>query len=65
MDDAAFQWDDAKASRNEALHGASFAMAREAFSDPFALDRRDERYAYGEDRYITIGIARGRLLYVA
>ncbi len=35
------------------------------FRDPFALDWLDESEEHGEDRYAIIGIAEGRLLYVA
>jgi uncharacterized DUF497 family protein len=65
MDDGRFQWDDAKAAENYANHGITFESARDVFSDPFALDWPDESEAYGEARYITIGMADGRLLFVA
>lgn len=65
MDDGAFQWDDAKAAANDACHGVTFESARRAFKDAFALDWRDERFSYGEERYITLGMVDGRLLYVA
>jgi uncharacterized DUF497 family protein len=65
MDDGSFQWDDDKAAQNYAAHGVTFEAAREAFGDPFALDWPDESEAYGEARYITIGMAEGRLLFVA
>ncbi|HLJ71701.1 MAG TPA: BrnT family toxin [Roseiarcus sp.] len=58
MEDGAFQWDDAKAAENYAKHGVTFETARAVFKDPFALDWRDERRAYGEDRYVAIGISR-------
>lgn len=65
MRDSRFQWDDAKAASNIADHGVSFEAACEAFVDPFALDWLDESEDYGEDRYAMIGMADGRLLYVA
>lgn len=65
MDDGAFQWDDGKAALNMARHGVTFAAARAVFTDAFALEWRDERVDYGEDRYIIIGLAAGRLLTVA
>ena len=65
MNDGAFEWDDAKAVENDADHGVSFETARDVFRDPFAVDWLDEREAYGELRYATIGMAEGRLLYVA
>jgi uncharacterized protein len=65
MNDGKFQWDDSKAAQNYANHGVMFEAAREVFNDPFALDWLDESEAYGEARHATIGVADGRLLYVA
>ena len=45
--------------------GVTFDMARAPFHDPFAIDLLDDRKAYGEARYSIIGMADGRLLYVA
>ena len=45
-------------------HGVTFESARDVFKDPFALDWLDESEDYGEDRYVRIGMAEGRLLYV-
>lgn len=60
-----FEWDDAKAARNEAIHGVSFDAATLVFTDPFALEWLDDREDLGEDRYVVLGMADGRLLYVA
>jgi uncharacterized protein len=65
MDDGSFQWDDAKAASNVARHAVTFEAAREAFADPLAVDWPDRRHAYGEERYIIIGMAESRLLCVA
>ena len=65
MNDGNFQWDDRKAAANIAAHGVTFESARDVFRDPFALDWLDESEDYGEDRYAIIGMAEGRLLYVA
>jgi uncharacterized protein len=65
MVDDEFEWDDAKAATNLARHRVAFALAREVFADPFALDWRDQRADYGEERFATIGIAQARVLYVA
>jgi uncharacterized DUF497 family protein len=65
MNDGKFQWDDTKAATNIADHGVTFDAARDVFRDPFALDWLDESEDYGEDRYVLIGMAEGRLLYVA
>lgn len=58
-------WDDAKAASNDVLHGVTFDIARAVFQDPFALDWLDDRRDYGEGRFATIGLAEGRLLFVA
>jgi uncharacterized protein len=65
MNDGEFQWDDQKAAENYAKHGVSFEMARDVFKDPFALEWPDDHMDYGEERYGLIGIADGRLLFVA
>jgi len=65
MQDDAFEWDEIKAAKNYAAHGVSFEAARGVFKDPFAIEWLDEREPYGEDRFVIIGMAEGRLLYVA
>jgi len=65
MDKLEFEWDAAKAERNQSDHGVTFEMARDAFKDPFAVEWLDDREAYGEDRYVIIGMVDNRLLYVA
>jgi hypothetical protein len=59
-----FEWDARKAKANLARHGVSFEQAREAFRDPFALELRDDRFDYGEDRFALIAMVRGRCLTV-
>jgi uncharacterized protein len=48
-----------------AAHGVTFQAARDVFSDPFALDWLDDSEDYDEDRYATIGMSEGRILFVA
>ena len=60
-----FEWDAAKAVRTEADHGVTFDVATLVFADPFALEWRDDREDYGEDRYVVLGMVDGRVLYVA
>ncbi len=60
-----FEWDNAKAAGNLVDHGVTFDMARDVFEDPWAVDMLDRRQAYGEDRYVRIGMCDGRLLAVA
>ena len=65
MNDGAFEWDNDKATTNYAKHGVSFEVARGVFRDPFAIEQLDEREDYGEARFTLIGMAGGRLLFVA
>lgn len=60
-----FEWDPAKARRNLRVHGVSFPAASGVFLDPDRLEDADTREEYGEDRYVTIGIASQVLLAVA
>jgi uncharacterized protein len=64
MNDGAFEWDDAKATRNYAKHGVTFEAARDVFNDPFALDWPDESQAEDEQRFVTLGMVEARLLLV-
>lgn len=65
MVDDDFEWDDTKATENNANHGVSFEVARAIFKDPFAIEYIDDRYDYGETRWIILGMAHDRLLSVA
>jgi uncharacterized protein len=57
-----FEWDEFKARQNIAKHGVSFDEAKAVFSDPFAFIRYDERFDYGEDRLIVIGMTASKVL---
>jgi uncharacterized DUF497 family protein len=57
-----FEWDDAKAARNQRQHGVGFVRPAKAFLDPFAVEWIDDRQDYGEERIILLGVAEGRLL---
>ena len=59
-----FEWDAAKARANRSKHGVSFEEAKEAFGDPFALELLDDRFDYGEERFVLIAMVRGRCLTV-
>ena len=51
---------------NLETHGVSFGLAKTVFSDPFAVERLDDREDYGEVRFVIIGMAGGAvLLFVA
>jgi putative transcriptional regulator len=64
MHDDDFEWDDAKAAENYAKHGISFEDARRVFDDQFAVDGVDDDEAYGEERFTTIGMVGGVLVFV-
>lgn len=57
-----FEWDKRKARFNLAKHAVSFEEATEAFGDPFALELLDDRFDYGEDRFILIAMVTDRCL---
>jgi uncharacterized DUF497 family protein len=65
MQDDEFEWDDVKATENLARHGVGFEIARRAFDDAFAVEFDDRREAYGEDRFVLLGMIQDRLLAVA
>jgi hypothetical protein len=53
-----------KAAQNYNKHGISFEEAKAAFSDPDHIEMLDIREDYGEERYIRIAMARGKVLFV-
>lgn len=58
-----FEWDIAKAKKNQSKHGISFADTFAVFEDPNAITI--ESFSGDEQRYITIGMdAFGRILVV-
>ncbi|TBR18080.1 BrnT family toxin [bacterium] len=60
-----FEWDEAKARRNQAKHGVSFEEAGTVFHDDSALFIADPDHPHGEARFILLGrSARMRLLVV-
>ena len=61
-----FEWHAAKAEANLEAHGVSFDLATTVFKDPLAVERLDDRQDYGEQRFVIIGMAEGRVvLFVA
>ena len=58
------EWDAQKAKANFAKHGVSFDEAKEAFGDASGFELLDDRFDYGEDRFILIAMVRGRCLTV-
>lgn len=48
-------WDDAKAQRNLAKHGVTFAQAATVILDPLALTVFDTLHSEEEERWFTLG----------
>ncbi len=59
-----FEWDDQKALANYTKHNVSFDEASEVFRDTFGIEKLDDRKAYGEERFIRIGMVGSKLLMV-
>lgn len=59
-----FIWSDEKSIANLSKHGVSFEQARKVFNDPFAIEFVDDRFEYGETRYVLIGLSDDLLLVV-
>jgi uncharacterized DUF497 family protein len=59
-----YEWDEAKNRSNFAKHGLSFEDAEEVFSGP-CVTFEDDRFAYGEQRFVTLGLLAGRLVVIA
>ena len=59
----AFEWDDTKRKSNIKKHGIDFINAPVIF-DGYTLTIEDNRYDYGEERFITFGILEGRVVIV-
>ena len=59
-----YEWDEAKNRKNIAKHGFSFEDAELVFDGP-CVTFEDDRFAYGEERLITLGLLAGRLVVIA
>ncbi len=51
-----FEWDLSKEQKVIRDRGIDFSTASRVFDDPYCIEVRDNRYDYGEDRYIAIGL---------
>ena len=59
-----FEWDEAKRRSNLTRHGIDFAALDEVFEGaPVTIS--DDRYDYGEHRYLTFGLLKGRVVVIA
>lgn len=59
-----FIWNPHKAASNLRKHGVSFADASQVFNDPLALTLFDADHSEGEERWVTLGQIKGRLVVV-
>ena len=59
-----YEWDEAKNWKNVAKHGLTFEDAEAVFSGP-CVTFEDDRFDYGEERLITLGLLAGRLVVIA
>jgi uncharacterized DUF497 family protein len=57
-------WDTAKERINIEKHGVSFTQAAYVYQDPERLERYDSKHSVDENRWIIIGSAQGRVLFV-
>lgn len=58
-----FEWDERKRQANLSKHGFDFADCAEVFSGP-VYTMVDDRYDYGETRFLTYGLLCGRVVLV-
>jgi uncharacterized protein len=59
-----FEWDESKNRANVRKHGIDFADAEEMFRG-FVLVRPDTDLDYDEERWLGIGLLRGRVAFAA
>ena len=59
-----YEWDETKSQENLSKHGLSFDDAETVFSGP-CVTFEDNRFDYGEPRFITIGRLEGHVVVVA
>jgi len=53
-----FEWDETKNDLNIAKHGISFEQAKKIFHG-FTIDVVDDRFEYGEERVVSLGMIDG------
>ena len=59
-----YEWDSRKDHQNRQKHGLSLADGVAALEDPDAEFWIDDRYDYGEESIITVGLGSPGILYV-
>lgn len=58
-----FEWDEAKRLTNLRKHGIDFIEVPAVF-DGDTVTVEDDRYSYGEQRFVTFGLLQGRVVAV-
>ncbi|MGH9433290.1 MAG: BrnT family toxin [Terriglobia bacterium] len=59
-----YEWDEAKRQSNIQKHGIDFGGIEKAFAGT-TLTILDDRFDYGETRFITLGLLSGRVVVIA
>ncbi|SRR5579884_942024 len=59
-----YEWDEEKNRSNFAKHGLDFADAEKVFAG-LCITFVDDRFEYGETRFITLGLLWGRVVVIA
>jgi uncharacterized protein len=59
-----YEWDEAKSRSNAARHGLDFADAEQVLTGP-CVTFVDDRFDYGEERLITLGLLAVRVVVIA
>lgn len=59
-----FEWDEAKRRFNINRHGFDFEDGEKIFAGE-TVTNLDDRFNYGETRFLTLGLLRGRVVAVA
>ena len=60
-----YEWDQTKNLENIRKHKVSFEQAKIVLEDPYRLCFYDEAHSLNEDRYIVIGSAERRILFLS
>ena len=58
-----FEWDESKRTSNISKHGIDFSDVPTVFGGPI-VTVEDERFDYGEDRFVTFGLLQGQVVAV-
>lgn len=59
-----YEWDESKRRANIRKHGLDFVGVEEVFGGKM-MTTFDDRFDYGEERFVTVGILSGRVVVVA